>query len=74
MIGTLAMLSCVPLVAAMLRPPLPVLLLLLAVAGAGGAYQFAAARAFVTALPDGQRDRAFASRNRDCWEPRAWAS
>jgi MFS family permease len=59
MIGMLAMLSCAPLVASMLRPPLPLLLPLLTLAGAGGAYQFAAARAFVTALPDAQRGRAF---------------
>jgi MFS family permease len=59
MIGMLAMLSCAPLTAGLLRPPLPVLLALLALAGAGGAYQLAAARAFVTALPNGQRGRAF---------------
>jgi MFS family permease len=59
MIGVLAMLSCAPLVASLLRPPLPLLLLLLVVAGAGGAYQLAAARAFVAALPNGQRGRAF---------------
>jgi len=59
MIGALAMLSCAPLAASLLRPPLPVLLLLLTLAGAGGAYQLAAARAFVDALPNGQRGRAF---------------
>jgi predicted MFS family arabinose efflux permease len=59
MIGVLAVLSCAPLVASLFRPPLPLLLLLLTVAGAGGAYQLAAARAFVAALPNGQRDRAF---------------
>lgn len=59
MIGVLAMLSCAPLVASLLRPPLPVLVLLLMLAGAGGAYQLAAARAFVQALPNGQRGRAF---------------
>jgi predicted MFS family arabinose efflux permease len=59
MIGVLAVLSCAPLVASLFRPPLPLLLLLLMVAGAGGAYQLAAARAFVAALPNGQRDRAF---------------
>src|SRR6266496_743097 len=48
-----------PLAASLLRPPLPVLLLLLTLAGAGGAYQLAAARAFVDALPNGQRGRAF---------------
>jgi predicted MFS family arabinose efflux permease len=59
MIGVLAMLSFVPLAASLLRPPLPLLLVLLIVAGAGGAYQLAAARAFVAALPNGQRGRAF---------------
>jgi MFS family permease len=59
MIGVLAMLSCAPLIASLLRPPLPVLVLLLMLAGAGGAYQLAAARAFVRALPNGQRGRAF---------------
>ena len=59
MIGGLAMLSCAPLVASLLRPPLPLLLLLFVLAGAGGAYQLAAARAFVQALPNGQRGRAF---------------
>ena len=55
MIGALAMLSCAPLVASLLRPPLPLLLLLFVLAGAGGAYQLAAARAFVQAMPNGQR-------------------
>lgn len=59
MIGGLAILSCAPLVVSLLRPPLPVLLLLLMLAGAGGAYQLAAARAFVASLPNGHRDRAF---------------
>jgi MFS family permease len=59
MIGVLAMLSCAPLIASLLRPPLPVLLLLLMLAGAGGAYQLTAARAFVAALPNGQRGPAF---------------
>ena len=59
MIGALAMLSCAPLVASLLRPPLPLLLLLFVLAGAGGAYQLAAARAFVQAMPNGQRGQAF---------------
>jgi MFS family permease len=59
MIGALAMLSCAPLVVSLLRPPLPWLLLLFVLAGAGGAYQLAAARAFVQAMPNGQRGRAF---------------
>jgi predicted MFS family arabinose efflux permease len=59
MIGLLAMLSCAPLVASLLRPPAPLLVLLLVLAGAGGAYQIAAAKAFVAAVPIGQRARAF---------------
>lgn len=59
MIGALAMLSCAPLAGSLLRPPLPVLFGLLTLAGVGGAYQLAAARAFVDTLPAGQRGRAF---------------
>ena len=59
MIGPLAILSCAPLVVSLLRPPLPLLLLLFVLAGAGGTYQLAAARAFVQAMPNGQRGRAF---------------
>ncbi len=59
-LGWLAMLSCAPLIFCQLRPPLPVVLLLWAVAGAGGAYQLAAAAAFIKALPAGQQVRAFA--------------
>jgi len=58
--GWLAMLSCAPLIFSLAHPPLPVLILLWVLAGAGGAYQLAAAAAFVTALPAGRRVRAFA--------------
>jgi Major Facilitator Superfamily len=58
--GWLAMLSCAPLLFAVVRPPLPVVLLLWALAGAGAAYQFAAAAAFVRALPPAHRVRSFA--------------
>ncbi|HEX9358896.1 MAG TPA: MFS transporter, partial [Streptosporangiaceae bacterium] len=58
--GWLAMLSCAPLIFSLTHPPLAVLILLLALAGAGGAYQLAAAAAFVTALPATRRVRAFA--------------
>jgi hypothetical protein len=58
--GWLAMLSCAPLIFSLAHPPLAVLVLLWALAGAGGAYQLAAAAAFVTALPAGRRVRAFA--------------
>ncbi len=58
--GWLAMLSCAPLLFALVRPPLPVVLLLWALAGAGAAYQLAAASAFVRALPSGRKVPAFA--------------
>jgi MFS family permease len=58
--GWLAMLSCAPLIFSLAHPPLPVLILLWVLAGAGGAYQLGAAAAFVTALPAARRVRAFA--------------
>ena len=58
--GWLAMLSCAPLLFSLAHPPLPVLILLWVLAGAGGAYQLVAAAAFVTALPAARRVRAFA--------------
>ena len=58
--GWLAMLSCAPLIFSLAHPPLPVLILLWVLAGAGGAYQLAAAAAFVTVLPAARRVRAFA--------------
>jgi hypothetical protein len=58
--GWLAMLSCAPLIFCQVRPPLPVVALLWAVAGAGGAYQLAAAAAFFRALPGADTARAFA--------------
>jgi MFS family permease len=59
MIGVLAMLSYAPLVASLTRPPASLLVPLLVLAGAGGAYHIAAARAFVAAVPNGYRARAF---------------
>jgi MFS family permease len=59
LIGWLAMLSCAPLMVSLAHPPLWAVLALWAVAGAGGAYQLAAAAAFVQALPAGSRGRAF---------------
>jgi MFS family permease len=58
--GWLAMLSCAPLIFSLAHPPLAVLVMLWALAGAGGAYQLAAAAAFVAALPAARRVRAFA--------------
>jgi MFS family permease len=59
MMGWLAMLSCAPLVASVWNPPLPVVLPLWVLAGAGLAYQLAAAAAFVQALAPDTRARAF---------------
>lgn len=58
-IGWLAMLSCAPLIVSLLHPPLWAVLVLWAVAGAGGSYHLAAAAAFVQALPSEHRARAF---------------
>jgi MFS family permease len=59
MMGWLAILSCVPLIGSACDPPLWCVLLLWALAGAGGAYQLAAAAAFVQALQPASRARAF---------------
>jgi MFS family permease len=59
MMGWLAMLYCAPLIASVWNPPLWVVLTAWVVAGAGGAYQLAAAAAFVQALTPGTRARAF---------------
>lgn len=59
LIGWLAMLSCAPLMASLAHPPLWLLLPLWVIAGAGGAYQLAAAAAFVNAVPAASRGRAF---------------
>ena len=53
MMGWLAVLSCAPLIGSAWSPPLWAVLTLWTLAGAGGAYQLAAAAAFVQALrPD----------------------
>ena len=73
--GWLAMLSCAPLLFALVRPPLPVVLLLWALAGAGAAYQLAAATAFVRALPRGAaRFPRSPSPSPACSPRRDWAS
>ncbi len=51
LIGWLAMLSCAPLIVSLLEPPLWLLVPLWGLAGAGGAYQLAVARAFLRMLP-----------------------
>ena len=57
--GWLAMLSCAPLIGTVANPPLWVVLALLALSGVGGAFQLAAAAAFVQSVPDSGRARAF---------------
>ena len=59
MMGWLAVLSCAPLIGCAWSPPLWVVLLLWAIGGAGGAYQLAAASAFVQALDPSNRASAF---------------
>jgi MFS family permease len=59
MMGWLAILSCAPLIGSAWNPPLWVVLALWTLAGAGGAYQLAAAAAFVQALHPDTRARAF---------------
>jgi len=59
MMGWLAVLSCAPLIGSAWSPPLWAVLALWTLAGAGGAYQLAAAAAFVQALRPHTRARAF---------------
>ena len=59
MMGWLAVLSCAPLIGSAWSPPLWAVLVLWTLAGAGGAYQLAAAAAFVQALRPDTRARAF---------------
>lgn len=59
MMGWLAVLSCAPLIGSAWNPPLWAVLLLWIFAGAGGAYQLAAAAAFVRALNPATRASAF---------------
>jgi MFS family permease len=59
MMEWLAVLSCAPLIGSAWSPPLWAMLTLWTLAGAGGAYQLAAAAAFVQALRPDTRARAF---------------
>jgi MFS family permease len=59
MMGWLAVLSCAPLIGCAWSPPLWAVLVLWAAAGVGGAYQLAAAAAFVQALHPATRASAF---------------
>jgi MFS family permease len=59
LMGWLAILSCAPLIASAAHPPLWAVLTLWVVSGLGGAFQLAAAAAFVQSVPDSGRARAF---------------
>jgi hypothetical protein len=59
MMGWLAVLSCASLIGSAWNPPVWAVLALWTLAGAGGAYQLAAAAAFVRALRPDTRTRAF---------------
>ena len=59
LMGWLAMLSCAPLIGSAMHPPLWAVLALWVLSGVGGAYQLAAAAAFVQSVPDSGRARAF---------------
>jgi MFS family permease len=59
LMGWLAMGSCAPLVGCVWDPPLSVVLVLWLLAGIGGAFQLAAAPAFVKAIDVGNRASAF---------------
>jgi MFS family permease len=59
MIGSLAMLSCAPLVASLFAPSLWILLPLWGLSGVGSSYQLAAANAFARSLAPGERVPAF---------------
>ena len=75
MMGRLAILSSIPLIGSTADPPLRCVLLLWALAGAGGAYQLAAAAAFVQVLRPATRAWRSAWRNRACtpsWGSASW--
>lgn len=59
LMGPLAVLSCVPLLAFVANPPLPVAVVLLIVSGIGTTYNLPANAAFMQALPAGRRGQAF---------------
>ncbi|SDI00370.1 Predicted arabinose efflux permease, MFS family [Sinosporangium album] len=57
--GWMAMLTCAPLIACAVRPPLVIVLFLWILSGIGGAYQLAANAAFVQCVPPERRGQAF---------------
>jgi MFS family permease len=59
LLGPLAVLSCVPLVASALDPPLGGVIVLWVLSGLACAYQVPANAAFVAAVPDAHRGQAF---------------
>ena len=74
MMGWLAMASCAPLIGSAFNLLLWAVLILWALAGAGGAYQLAAAAAFVQTLAPERRARAFGRPSRGCSPSRVSAS
>ena len=74
MMGWLAMASCAPLIGSAFNPPLWAVLVLWALAGAGGAYQLAAAAVFVQTVARGAARGRSAWRSRACSPCRAWTS
>jgi len=59
LMGPLAVLSCVPLVATVLDPPAAVVVAILFLSGVGGSYNLPANAAFVAAVPGARRGQAF---------------
>ena len=59
LIGPLAVLAAAPLIGCATNPPLPIIVILWAVAGAGTSYQLLTQVAFVSAVPDHRRGQAF---------------
>jgi len=59
LLGPLAMLASLPLVLAVFRPSVPVMIALLVVSGIGSAYHMVARSAFVQSVPDHGRGQAF---------------
>ncbi|RJK94251.1 MFS transporter [Vallicoccus soli] len=59
LMGPLALLACLPLVACLASPPWPVVAALLVLSGLGSSYNLPASAAFVAAVPDRLRGTAF---------------
>jgi predicted MFS family arabinose efflux permease len=61
--GSLAILTCAVLILCLLRPDLPISLVIFVISGACGCYQLAANAAFVAAVPHDRRSQAFGLAN-----------